>query len=145
MKTNRLIALGCFGLMGVTGCIVVPARPEPSPVVVGPVVSGPGVEVIDVEPAPVDRVYIYDPGYPPGCYFYNNYYWYNGYRYPHDVFVREYVTVNVRERRFVDVNENRRSAVIIQDRHRTEYAANHGVHGRPAVRPAGRPGPEHRE
>jgi hypothetical protein len=136
----------------VGGCVVVPTyevyRPAPAPqpevVVAGPVVAGPGfeapgVEVIDVEPAPEERVYVYDPGYPPGCYFYNGFYWYGGYRYPHDVFINRYVTVNVRERRFINVEENRRQGVQIEARHRTEFAQNHGVPQGRVARPGARP------
>src|SRR3954466_8434857 len=28
---------------------------------------------IDVEPAPIERVYVYEPGYPPGCYFFGGF------------------------------------------------------------------------
>jgi hypothetical protein len=90
------------------------------------VVAGPGVEVIEVEPAPMDRVYVYEVGYPPGCYVYGDYYYYNGYRYPHDVFVRQVVTVNIRENRYVNVEENRRAGVRIEEQHRQEFAVNHG-------------------
>jgi hypothetical protein len=112
-----------------------------APVVAGPVFEAPGVEVIEVEPPPVERVYVYDPGYPPGCYFYNDYYWYGGYRYPHDVFINRYVRVNVRENRFSNVEENRRQGQQIEARHRAEFAENHGVRqanraAKPAARPA---------
>lgn len=131
---HGLIVMGLL----VGGCIEVPAYqtyqppPQPAvveqPVVAGPVVDAPGVEVIQVEPAPEVRVYVYDPGYPPGVYFYGDYYWYRGYRYPHDVFINRYVVVNVRERRFVDVEQNRRMGQQLAARQRVAYANTHGVH-----------------
>jgi hypothetical protein len=108
------------------GCMVYRDRPvdgstgdppvveDPAPVAEGPVTEGPGVEVIDAEPPPPERVYVYDPGYPPGVYFYNNYYWYGGYRYERDVFINRVVNVNIRENRYVNVTENRRVAQRIQ-------------------------------
>jgi hypothetical protein len=158
MQKSIIIATVAAILAG--GCVVVPTYevyrpvpappppPEPEVVVAGPVFEAPGVEIIDVEPAPYDRVYVYDPGYPPGCYFYGGFYWYGGYRYPHDVFIQRYVTVNVRENRYINVEENRRSGMRIEEQHRVEFARNHGVRsdrverpgeGRPSDR-AGRPG-----
>jgi hypothetical protein len=132
MNKSLIIAVAAV-LAG--GCVVVPTyevyRPVPAPppavVVAGPVFQAPGVEIITVEPDPVERVYVYDPGYPPGCYFYSGFYWYGGYRYPHDVFIDRYVTVNVRENRFINVEENRRAGVRIEEQHRVEFAQNHGV------------------
>jgi hypothetical protein len=118
------------------GCVVyerprpVAVVERPAPVVEETVVVGPGVEVIDVEPAPEERVYVYDTGFPPGVYFYNGFYWYGGYRYEHDVFVNRYVVVNIREHRYVDVEENRRAGVRIEAEHRQAFAVNHG---RPAA------------
>jgi hypothetical protein len=174
-SVNKAIVIAAVGVLS-AGCVVVPTyevyRPaplpppepavvvEPAPVVVaGPVFEAPGVEVIDVEPAPEFRVYCYDPGYPPGCYFYNDCYWYGGYRYPHDVFINRYVTVNVRERRFIDVEANRRQGMQIEERHRAEFAQNHGVRrpedvrqaehdrvARPGARPAAaRPAAAHQQ
>jgi hypothetical protein len=145
MKKTLIIAVAAL-LTG--GCVVVPTYevyrpvpapppPEPTVVVAGPVFQAPGVEVITVEPAPVERVYVYDPGYPPGCYFYSGYYWYGGYRYPHDVFVERYVTVNVHENRYVNVEENRRVSVHIEEQHRVEYTQTRGARSdRPAAQPA---------
>ena len=76
---------------------------------------------IEVEPAPVERVYIYEQGYPPGCYVYGGYYYYGGYRYRREVFVTRYVEVNVREGRYVDVERNRYEGRVIEERHRTEF------------------------
>jgi hypothetical protein len=76
---------------------------------------------IDVEPAPVERVYVYEPGFPPGTYLFGGFYYYGGYRYNHDVFVHRYVEVNVRERRFINITENRRIGHTIEERHRTEF------------------------
>lgn len=91
----------------------------------GPVIDG-GV-AIDVEPDPAQRQYIYDEGYPPGCYVYENYYYYNGYRYPRDVFVNQYVQENIRQHRFVNADENRRQGQQIEQRQREEFTRNHGV------------------
>ena len=89
---------------------------------------------------------MYDPGYPPGCYFYNDYYWYGGYRYPRDVFINRYVVVNIRERRYIDVEQNRRFGQQMEVRQRNDFARNHGMRpgGRP-VRPGARPAPRDRE
>lgn len=127
----------CGVSMSLAGCVVY-TRPAPAPVVVeeGPVVQGPGVEVIEVEPPPAERVYIYDPGYPPGVYYYNNCYWYHGYRYERDVFVTRYVDVNVRERRYVNVEENRAEGRRFEQMHREEYARTEG-HPDRAAHPAG--------
>lgn len=122
--------LACaFFAFGAVGCVVQYQQPtaevEAEPV--GPVVTGPGVEVIQDEPAPAERVYVYDPGFPPGVYYYNNYYWYGGYRYERDVFVTRYVNVNVRENRYVNVTENRRVGQRIEQQHRVQYAQHGGV------------------
>jgi len=89
-------------------------------------VDDPSVVLIDVEPAPPDRVYVYDPGFPPGTYFYGGFYYYGGYRYPHDVFINRYIVVNVRERRYANVEENRRAATPIIEQHRAQYARTAG-------------------
>lgn len=129
---SRVAAVSVLGLF-TTGCMVYVqprpvaiVEPPPPPVVETAVVVGPGVEVIDVEPDPVDRVYVYDVGYPPGVYVYGGFYWYGGYRYQHDEFVRRVVTVNIRENRFVNVEENRRAGVRIEEQHRHDFAVNHG-------------------
>jgi hypothetical protein len=86
---------------------------------------------IDVEPAPAERVYVYEPGFPPGTYLYGGFYYYGGYRYHHDIFIHRYVEVNVRERRYVNVVENRRLGHVVEERHRTEfvkYGAHHESH-----------------
>src|ERR1039458_8832793 len=129
------------------GCTVnfapVPVSSDPAPEAVdagsGPVVEGPGVEVVTVEPDPAVRVYVYDPGYPPGAYFYNGYYWYGGYRYQHDVFINQYVVVNVREHRFADAAENRQRAMVAERAHRREFAQNHGVRNSNPQPPVGKP------
>lgn len=92
----------------------------------GPVIEGAGVTVIDVEPDPAQRVYIYDEGYPPGTYIYNGYYYYGGYRYPRDVFVDRYVRENIRQHRFSDPAANRRQGQPIETRQRQEFSQNHG-------------------
>jgi hypothetical protein len=125
---NRLASVA-IGLI-LSGCTVYttqrpapPPPPEPAP---APVVVAPGVVVIETEPVYADRVYVYDPGYPPGTYFWGGYYYYNGYRYPRDVFVNQYVVVNVRERRFIDVQDNHRRGEVIAERQRVDYARNGG-------------------
>lgn len=99
----------------------------PAPAVVvstGPVFADPTVVAIDVEPDPAARVYVYDPGFPPGCYFYGGFYYYGGYRYPHDMFVHRYVEVNIRDHRFADPRENREKSSAIEAQHRREFAAH---------------------
>lgn len=129
-STNKSIVLAVAGVL-TAGCVVRSYEPYPRPreavVVSGPVVDGPGVEVIEVEPPPAERVYIYDPGYPPGVYFCDGFYWYGGYRYEREVFVNRIVVVNVRERRYVNVEENRRYGARIEVRQRQEFAARHNA------------------
>ena len=143
------ITLAVAGLLS-AGCIVVPTReygppppPQPAAYVEGPAIAAPGVVLIDVEPPPEQRVYVYDPGFPPGVYFYNNYYWYGGYRYPHDVFINRVVTVNIHENRYVRVDENRRMGAPMEARQREDFARTRGVH-QPA-RPAEHREPEHKD
>lgn len=118
-----------------SGCVVETPGPPPGPVVVadtdGPVVQDPGVVLIDVEPPPDDRQYVYDPGFPPGTYLYNGYYYYGRYRYPHDVFVNRYVAANVSAHRYANVDENRKAGTPIEAQHRANYAKNAG-HPQPA-------------
>jgi len=129
--SKSIIKAGVISLTGLmtAGCVVY-ERPRPvvyeRPAYQETVVVGPGVEVIEVEPAPAERVYVYDVGYPPGVYVYGGYYYYNGNRYEHDVFVNRVVTVNIRENRYVNVEENRRAGVQIEAQHRNAYAVNHG-------------------
>jgi hypothetical protein len=144
---SKVVAVSLLGVLG-TGCVVY-ERPRPVAVVAEPVVVEPGVEVIEVEPAPEERVYVYEVGYPPGCYVYGGFYYYGGHRYEHDVFVNRVVTVNIRENRYVNVEENRRSGVQIEAQHRQAFAVNHGrptaagrspevAQSRAQPRPAGR-------
>jgi hypothetical protein len=137
MKTVLITLVGVSAAIFSTGCVVRIERPEPvaevsvetpDVEVSGPVVEGPGVEVISVEPDPVERVYVYDPGYPPGTYFYGGFYWYGGYRYPRDVFYNRYVAVNIREHRFADAEANRRRGAEIERTHREEFAKTGGRH-----------------
>ena len=84
--------------------------------------SPPPREVVVVEePPPVERVYIYEEGYPPGAYRCGDYYWYGGHRYERDVFVTQVVNVNIRERRYVNVEENRRVGHEIEHEHVVQY------------------------
>jgi hypothetical protein len=113
--------------------VVVESRAEVEVEPETPVIEASPTEVlrIDVEPAPVERVYVYEPGYPPGCYFYGGFVYYGGYRYHRDVFVHRYVEVNVRQHRYVNVTENRRLGHTIEVRHKTEfvkYGAHHDSH-----------------
>jgi len=150
MRSAKLsVVVAVVGLLSAGGCIVVPTYepspppPPPEAVVEGPVVEAPGVELIDVEPPPAERVYVYDPGFPPGVYFYNNYYWYGGYRYPHDVFITQFVNPNIRANRYINAEENRRSGREFESRQREEFARTHGV--RPGARPGERPDGERRD
>ncbi len=115
---KSLVAASASVLM--SGCIVY-TQPAPAPVV-REVAADPGPDVVLVEPAPEERIYVYDPGYPPGCYMVGGFYWYNGSRYDHDVFVNRYVTVNIREGRYTNPEENRRVGAKIEVQHREEYA-----------------------
>jgi hypothetical protein len=112
---------------------VAPA-PAPAPVVVD------GGVYVDVLPPPDQRVYYYDPGYPPGCFFYGGYYYYGGYRYSRDVFINRVVNVNIHENRYVNVEENHRQGEAVKVRQQADYA-RYGGH----VRPAGDRPPAHRE
>jgi len=82
----------------------------------GPEVQAPGVVVFNDAPPVAERVYVYDPGYPPGTYFYNGGYVYNGYYYPHDVYVNRVVAMNVRENRYTNVTQNRYQTTVINNR-----------------------------
>ena len=132
MRKSLAFTVCVVGGMLSAGCTVY-TQPGPPPppaeyeVSEGPVIEGPGVAVIEVEPAPVERVYIYDPGYPPGTYYCNGYYYYGGYRYERDVFVHRYVEVNVREHRYADARENREAGRRIEESHRAEYARTGGT------------------
>src|SRR6185312_14027597 len=91
---------GAFGALSVlsVGCVI---RETPRETVVREeVVVG---DPVVVEPAPVERVYVYERGYPPGTYVYGGYYYYGGRRYERDVFVTKVVNVNIRENRYVNV------------------------------------------
>ncbi|MGD1001875.1 MAG: hypothetical protein ABSA67_14365 [Candidatus Brocadiia bacterium] len=132
---SRVVVVACaasgFISLLCGGCVIQGPRvgfvaPAPAVVVTG------DVEV--VEPPPDDRVYIYDTGYPPGCYLYGGFYFYGGRRYTHDVFVRDIVTVNIREHRYVNVEENRRAGERIKVQHATEYkkTGGHPQAGKPA-------------
>jgi hypothetical protein len=144
-------SLAIAGSAALIGCEVQVYNPQPPPpppppppaavVTVGPVIDDPSVVAIDVEPPPDQRLYVYDPGYPPGCYYYGGWYYYGGYRYPHDVFINRYVTVNVRERRFIDVQENRRQVDVIRVQQRNTYNRYGGHPQHPAPAPA----PHHEE
>jgi hypothetical protein len=111
------------------GCTLEYRRPivsvdTPPPVVVEETPVG---ELVTVEPAPVERQYVYLVGYPPGCYLSNNYYWYGGRRYERDVFINRVVNVNIRERRYVNVTENRRVSQQIETTRRTTNENNAGA------------------
>jgi len=127
---KRLILM--FPLLGLAGCVVHEHRDyvrvrEPEVVVeepVGPVVEQ--AEVVEVLPPPAERVYIYEPGYPPGVFFYGGFIYYGGHRYERDVFVDRFVSVNIRNHRFVDVEYNRRIGRQYEVRHREEFVRYHG-------------------
>ncbi len=82
----------------------------------GPEVQAPGVVVFNDAPPVAERVYVYDPGYPPGTYFYNGGYVYNGYYYPHDVYVNRVVAMNVRQNRYTNVTQNRYQTTVINNK-----------------------------
>jgi len=105
----------------------------------GEVIEGPGVAAIDVEPDPTQRVYVYDEGFPPGVYLYDNYYYYGGYRYPHDLFINQYVQRNVQQHRYVNVEDNRRQGQKLEQGQRAEFAKTHGVRQKPAARTEAKP------
>ena len=91
----------------------------------------PSVEVA-AEPPPDQRVYIYDPGYPPGCYYYGDDVYYEGRAYRRDVFVSHVVNVNIRENRYVNAEQNRRSANTYVTRDTVHYQNNHPNYRGPA-------------
>ncbi|MGO8702714.1 MAG: hypothetical protein ACLQVA_02765 [Candidatus Brocadiia bacterium] len=125
---SGFISLLCGGCT-IEGPRVRFVAPQPAVVVTG--------DVEFVEPPPDDRVYIYDAGYPPGCYVYGGFYFYEGHRYTRDVFVRDIVTVNIRENRYVNVAENRKAGERIKVQHATEYKK---TGGHPQADKAVRPG-----
>ena len=79
------------------------------------------VVVVEEEPPPAERVYIYEEGYPPGAYRYGDYYYYEGRRYERDVFITRVVNVNIRERRYINVEENRRISREVEYEHVVQY------------------------
>jgi len=123
--------------LGSAGCTVDVYTAPPPPVVIGsdngPVIDDPSVVAIDDEPPPDERVYVYDPGYPPGVYLYGDYYWYNGYRYPRQVFIDRYVSVNIRDDRYSDAEQNREMGQQIEAKQRRKYARKHA--GKPNAEP----------
>jgi hypothetical protein len=117
--TSAVCALMAFLSVG---CVVRPievVRAEPAP-------SMPVGEVIIVEPMPVERVYIYDRGYPPGTYVWNGYYYYGGYRYERNVFVQRVVNVNIQKNVYVNVVDNRQRGRQIEETHRRDFENHHG-------------------
>ena len=122
---HLLGSVACVGMAAFcVGCEVHEYRERPV-YVERHVEVAPDVEVVEVEPAPEERVYVYEVGYPPGCYVYNGFYWYGGRRYEHDVFVTRVVNVNIREHRYVNIVENRRAGERIEVQHRQQFAAVH--------------------
>jgi hypothetical protein len=121
------------------GCVVHEHR-EPRYVEREVVVEGPGVTVIEVEPPPPQRIYIYERGYPPGCYMYGGYVYYGQRRYERTVFVNRVVTVNVQRNVYVNVNENRRVGQQVERTHQVEFQRTGG-----RVSPAAHPVVRHPE
>jgi hypothetical protein len=135
-SVNKCVLVIALGLMPV-GCtvdieevpppqqreVIVEQAPPPEEVVVAPapLVDDPAVIAVEIEPPPEERVYVYDPGFPPGVYISGGFYFYEGHRYPHDIFIDRVVTVNVRDHRFADPDKNRRAGVRIEAQHRAEY------------------------
>jgi hypothetical protein len=81
----------------------------PSAMTVSDAVAAGGVAVT-VEPPIELQVLVFDPGFPPGCYVYEGYYYYRGYRFEQAAF-RRYAERNLREHRFVHPETNRKEAV----------------------------------
>jgi hypothetical protein len=138
------ISLACY----CTGCTVHTSGvglsvETPSVEVDTPVIEGAGVFAIDVEPPPAERVYVYDEGFPPGVYLYDNFYYYNGYRYDHDVFVNRFVKANIANRRYVNVEENRRLGGQIEEKQKADFQKTGGKHPAKEARPGDKPA-EHR-
>ena len=106
------VACGALSLLSV-GCVI-HESPPPRHVIVER-------EVVEVEPPPAERIYIYEVGYPPGTYRCGDYYYCGGHRYEHDVFVTRVVNVNIHEHRYVNVEENRRTAHEIEHEHMVQY------------------------
>jgi hypothetical protein len=130
MRTIHQLIVCVLAAVFSAGCVVREYRPavavEADAEDPAPVVEGPGVEVVEVEPPPVERVYVYDEGYPPGTYLYGGYYYYGGRRYEHDVFVNRIVERNIRERRYMDVHANRERGQRIEQQHRERFARTGG-------------------
>jgi hypothetical protein len=108
LGTTIAAALAAF----TTGCVV-----TAEPATYGTVVYS--------DPPPDQRVYIYDPGYPPGCYYYGDEVYYEGRAYPRDVFVERVVNVNIRENRYISVDENRRLGNTYVQRDAGRYQTAH--------------------
>lgn len=151
---STIAAVVCASAVLSVGCVVRVHNPEvvvarPAVVVTPPVVAvqapvvtveapvvavdappliavGVGVEVIDIEPPPVERVYVVEAGYPPGVYLYNNFYYYGGHRYAHDVFVDRVVHVNIEKHLYVNVEENRRISERARVAHEKQFAETKG-------------------
>jgi hypothetical protein len=137
MRLRVTLSLLTFAACGIAGCTI---RTYPQPygqqAYDAPLVDGPGVAPIDAPPPPDQCVYVYDPGYPPGTYYYGGNYYYGGYRYQQDVFVTRVVNVNVHENRYVNVADNRRASLQTQARQPAPYARPGGVRRADAPSPA---------
>jgi hypothetical protein len=92
----------------------------------GPLIEGPEAQVVDVEPPPAEREYVYDPGFPPGVYLSGGFYYYGGHRYDRNVFINRVVEANRREHRYVNAGENRRLGERMAARHREVYKRTGG-------------------
>jgi hypothetical protein len=133
MRSVLVSAAVASAALLVAGCEVEVRHPHPEVSVQadvggggGPVFQDPGVTVVTDEPPPDQRNYVYDEGYPPGCYLYGGFYYYDGYRYPHDEFVNRYVNVNIQQHRYVNVTENRQQGATIVERQKAEYQKTGG-------------------
>ncbi|HEY8667937.1 MAG TPA: hypothetical protein VIL86_14835 [Tepidisphaeraceae bacterium] len=108
--SNVRVVLVVIGALFVAGCIYPAPRTEVREVVVD-------------EPPPVERVYIVDRGYPPGCYEYGGTIWYEGRRYRREVFVTKVVNVNIQRSRYTNVTENRNVVNNVKVQHQQQYEA----------------------
>ena len=113
-RTFALLCVACGTLSLLSAGCIIREGPPPREVVVER-------EVVVDEPPPVERVYIYEEGYPPGSYRCGDYYYYGGYRYERNVFITKVVNVNIHEHRYVNVVENRRVSHEIEHQHVVQY------------------------
>jgi len=126
-----LLVSACGTTLFLSGCEVVVRGPHaevvaPSVEVQGPLIVGEGVVAVDVEPPPDECVYQFELGFPPGCFFWHDHYYFGGYCYTRDVFLNRVVHENILHHRYVNVEENRRAAASFQTRDRERFTKTGG-------------------